>query len=69
MAVVSAGFVEMIVTMVKSPRDNAKSKVEHLYTGPQDTELAESMIECDQEVRLLTVPLTVRLAVRTLTRL
>lgn len=45
----------MIVNMVKSPRDNAKSKIENLYTGPQDTELAEHMIECDQEVSQLKV--------------
>lgn len=51
----------MIVTMVKSPRDNAKSKVENLYTGPQDTELAESMIECDQEVSSLTVSVSISL--------
>ena len=40
----------MIVTMIKSPRDNGKTKVEHLYTGPQDTEVVEGMIECDSEV-------------------
>ena len=45
-----SGFVEMIVTMIKSPRDNGKTKVEHLYTGPQDTEVVEGMIECDSEV-------------------
>ena len=36
--------------MIKSPRDNGKTKVEHLYTGPQDTEVVEGMIECDSEV-------------------
>ena len=43
----------MIVTMIKSPRDNGKTKVEHLYTGPQDTEVVEGMIECDSEVSAL----------------
>lgn len=46
----SLGFVEMIVTMVKSPRDNGKNKIEHLYTGPQDTEIVEGMVECDSDV-------------------
>ena len=40
----------MISTMVKSPRENAQTKIEHVYTGPQDTGLAESMINCDSEV-------------------
>lgn len=45
-----AGFVEMVVTNIKSPRDNSKTKIEHIYTGPQDTEVVEGMMECDSEV-------------------
>ncbi len=40
----------MCVQHVKSPLNNAKSKVEHVYTGPTDTELAEAMFDCDPDV-------------------
>lgn len=40
----------MCVEHIKSPLSNARSKVEHIYTGPLDTELAESMVNCDPEV-------------------
>ncbi|XP_067952205.1 116 kDa U5 small nuclear ribonucleoprotein component-like [Watersipora subatra] len=48
-----SGFVEMISTMVRSPKANAQTKIEHVYTGPQDTELVESMVSCDAEGGLM----------------
>ncbi|KAF6038906.1 EFTUD2 [Bugula neritina] len=47
------GFAEMIVNMVKSPLENAPQKIEHIYTGPQDTELAQQMMKCDQDASLM----------------
>ena len=41
----------MCVQHIPSPHTNARRKVEHIYTGPLDTELAEAMVECDPEVR------------------
>ena len=40
----------MCVDHVPSPAANAKNKVQHVYTGPMDTELAESMSQCDPDV-------------------
>lgn len=40
----------MCVKHIPSPADNARTKVEHIYTGPTDTQLAEDMINCDPEV-------------------
>ena len=40
----------MCVQHINSPLANARSKVEHCYTGPTDTELAESMSACDPDV-------------------
>ncbi|KAK6166051.1 hypothetical protein SNE40_022834 [Patella caerulea] len=47
------GFVDMCVEHVPSPLDNAKNKIEHLYTGPSDSELAEEMFNCDSEGPLM----------------
>jgi len=41
----------MCVQHIKSPQDNAKTKVEHIYTGPLESEIAEDMIKCDPDVR------------------
>ena len=43
----------MCVNHILSPQKNAKHKVEHIYTGPMDTELGEAMQECDPDVSLL----------------
>lgn len=40
----------MCVSHIKSPLEHARKKVELIYTGPLDTELAESMFECDPDV-------------------
>ena len=41
----------MCVEHVPSPVDNAKRKVEHIYTGPSDSDLAEEMAQCEAEVK------------------
>lgn len=40
----------MCVNHIASPLANAKNKIETTYTGPLDTELVESMYNCDPEV-------------------
>eukprot|EP00095_Tigriopus_kingsejongensis_P010253 maker-scaffold178_size283195-snap-gene-0.10 protein:Tk10253 transcript:maker-scaffold178_size283195-snap-gene-0.10-mRNA-1 annotation:"116 kda u5 small nuclear ribonucleoprotein component" len=47
------GFVEMLAHHVPSPAENAKNKVQHIYTGNLDTVRAEDMINCDQDGRLM----------------
>ncbi|RUS85356.1 hypothetical protein EGW08_006899 [Elysia chlorotica] len=47
------GFVDMCVEHVPSPVDNAKRKVEHIYTGPSDSDLAEEMSQCEAEGPLM----------------
>ena len=46
----------MCVNHIPSPLKNAKNKVEHIYTGPVDTELGEAMLDCDTEVKDRGVP-------------
>ncbi|XP_066910456.1 116 kDa U5 small nuclear ribonucleoprotein component-like [Clytia hemisphaerica] len=43
------GFVDMCVQHIPSPLSAASSKVKYQYTGPYDSEIAESMIDCDSE--------------------
>lgn len=46
-----AGLVEMCVTHIPSPIDNARRKVENIYSGPlTNSVLAENMFNCDPEV-------------------
>lgn len=47
------GFVDMCVQHVPSPLSAAPTKVKHLYTGPYDSDIAESMIDCDPEGPLI----------------
>eukprot|EP00741_Cyanophora_paradoxa_P015747 tig00020904_g15202.t1 len=49
----ATGFVDMVVRHVPSPAANAATKVEHIYTGPMDTEAAEAMRKCDPEGPLM----------------
>ncbi|KAJ8311261.1 hypothetical protein KUTeg_011185 [Tegillarca granosa] len=44
------GFVDMCVDHIKSPASNAQTKIDHVYTGPGDSELAEAMCQCDPDV-------------------
>jgi len=47
------GFASMCEKHVKSAKEGAKSKVEHTYTGPQNSSLAQAMHECDPEGPLM----------------
>ena len=40
----------MCVEHIKSPLTNGQTKVEHIYTGPADSDLAEMMFTCDADV-------------------
>lgn len=48
-----SGFVDMCVEHVPSPLDNAKAKIDHVYTGPQEGKLYEDMLNCGQEGALM----------------
>ncbi|KAJ9069824.1 U5 small nuclear ribonucleoprotein component [Entomophthora muscae] len=43
----TTGFVEMIKHHIPSPRENARAKVEHLYTGGLDSLRAKAMCDVD----------------------
>ncbi|EPQ61677.1 Bgt-5198 [Blumeria graminis f. sp. tritici] len=45
----SNGFVTMVVDHIPSPLAAARSKVERYYTGPLDSNIARSMISCNQD--------------------
>lgn len=44
------GFVDMCVNFIKSPVDNAQTKIEHIYTGASDSDLVDHMCQCDPDV-------------------
>lgn len=48
-----SGFVDMCVQHIPSPADNAQLKVQHIYTGPPDTDLADDMRNCDPDGHLM----------------
>lgn len=43
----ATGFTDMLVQHIPSAKDAAAKKVEHIYTGPQDSYIAEAMKDCD----------------------
>jgi len=43
----ATGLVDMITTFLPTPAENARQKVEGTFTGPLNTQLAESMFTCD----------------------
>ena len=45
----STGFVDMIVRHIPPPAVGAERMLERYYTGPTDTQVAESMKTCDQD--------------------
>ncbi|XP_014211080.1 116 kDa U5 small nuclear ribonucleoprotein component [Copidosoma floridanum] len=47
------GFVDMCVTHIPNPKANALEKVTHIYTGPIDSPLAQDMINCNPDGRLM----------------
>lgn len=42
-----SGFVDMCVNHIPSPQAHARTKVEHIYTGPVDSPLAQDMVNCN----------------------
>lgn len=48
-----SGFVDMCVNHIPSPAENAKNKIDTIYTGPQDTDLAKDMLDCNPDVSLI----------------
>lgn len=48
-----SGFVQMCVEHIKSPLDNSKNKVDHVYTGPTKGVIYDSMVNCDQNGPLM----------------
>ncbi|KAK6101484.1 U5 small nuclear ribonucleoprotein component [Brugia pahangi] len=40
-------FVDLVTQNIKSPSDNASTKVEHTYLGPMDSKLAQALMKCD----------------------
>lgn len=44
----------MCVDHIKSPLDNARSKIEHIYTGPMESDLVDMMVQCDSDVSLFS---------------
>lgn len=49
------GLVDMCVMHVPSPQAHAPIKVQHVYTGPIDSPLAQDMVNCDPEVIYLFI--------------
>ncbi|CAO1417223.1 unnamed protein product [Diamesa hyperborea] len=42
------GFVDMVVEHIKSPLENSKDKIDHIYTGPKEGVLYQDMLDCNQ---------------------
>ncbi|XP_051572794.1 116 kDa U5 small nuclear ribonucleoprotein component-like isoform X2 [Myxocyprinus asiaticus] len=47
------GFVDMCVQHIPSPQGGSKAKIEHSYTGGLDSDLGETMAECDPDGPLM----------------
>ncbi|KAL9688112.1 hypothetical protein QQ045_032526 [Rhodiola kirilowii] len=43
----ASGFTDMLVQHIPSAKAAAQRKVDHIYTGPKDSTLYKSMIDCD----------------------
>ncbi|XP_008812731.1 110 kDa U5 small nuclear ribonucleoprotein component CLO-like [Phoenix dactylifera] len=43
----ATGFTDMLVQHIPSAKDAAAKKIEHIYTGPQDSYITEAMKNCD----------------------
>ena len=52
---VCVGFVDMCEEHIPSPVQSARKKVEHTYTGPADSDLAEELFRCQPDVSFLLV--------------
>lgn len=40
-------LIDICVNIIPSPAQNAEKKIEHIWKGPMDSELAQNMIKCD----------------------
>lgn len=49
----ATGFTDMLVQHIPSAKDAAAKKIEHIYTGPQDTPLVQAMKDCAPEGPLM----------------
>lgn len=43
----ATGFTDMLVQHIPSAKDSAARKIDHIYTGPKDSSIFESMQDCD----------------------
>lgn len=43
----------MCVEHIHSPVENAKTKISHIYTGPNTSKIYDDMVNCDQEGLLM----------------
>lgn len=43
----ASGFTDMLVKHIPSAKEAASRKVDHIYTGPKDSVLYKSMVDCD----------------------
>lgn len=43
----------MCVEHIHSPVENAKIKINHIYTGPNTSKIYDDMVNCDQEGLLM----------------
>ncbi|XP_057336183.1 116 kDa U5 small nuclear ribonucleoprotein component-like isoform X2 [Microplitis mediator] len=48
-----SGFVDMCVTHVPSPQEHASAKIQHIYTGSINSPLAQDMVRCNPDGRLM----------------
>lgn len=48
-----SGFVDMVSQHIPSPSQNALAKIQQIYTGPLDTEVAQAMAKCDPDGPLM----------------
>lgn len=47
------GFVDMCVDHIGSPLSNARKKIEHIYSGPMESDLVDMMVQCDPDGPLM----------------
>ena len=40
----------MCVDHIGSPLSNARRKIEHIYSGPMESDLVDMMVQCDPDV-------------------
>ena len=43
----------MMATHLPNPKEAAKYRIEHIYSGELDSDIAKAMIECDPEGKIL----------------